>query len=300
MEKFHLKNNDKMIHVVKWNQVNKTDKVLIIVHGMAEHIKRYDYFATKLNENNILVYGYEVIGHGSTIKKKEDQGHWNKGDFDNNVDNINQLISYVKKEHPNLKVFLLGHSMGSFLTRRYLIKYGSNINGALLSGSSAITPLMKMGATISKLFSKKKDKLPNHRLTKLSFGSYNKHFKPNRTEFDWLSSDNAQVDKYIEDPLCGFVCTTGYYKEFTSSLKHLDDKVNLRKIPKELPIYIFSGSLDPVSNMGKDIKKLYLKLLNAGLKNVYLKVYQNMRHETLNEVDKDIVINDVINWVNKQ
>lgn len=300
MEKLSIKHNERIIYAVKWDDVKDANKVVVIVHGMAEHIFRYDYVARVLNNNQIKVYGYEVIGHGSAIKKESEKGHWNKGDFDKNVDNINQLISFVKKENPNLKVFLLGHSMGSFLTRRYLIRYGDNIDGAILSGSSAITPLMKMGATIAKLFSKRKDNLPNKTMDKLSFGSYNKHFKPNRTDFDWLSRDNEQVDKYVEDPLCGYVCTTGFYKEFTSSLKNLDKKDNLKSIPSELPIYIFSGSKDPVSNMGKDIRELYIRFLDAGLKNVYLKVYNDMRHETLNEVDRDIVIKDLIDWLNKQ
>ncbi len=299
MKKIVLNHDNKKIFAVKWDKVADVKTIVVIVHGMAEHIERYDYLATILNNKNMIVYGYEAIGHGNAITKEEEKGHWEKGDFMQNVDNIDALITYAKGEHPNVKVFLLGHSMGSFLSKQYIIKYGSHIAGVILSGSSCTTPLMKVGAIIANMVSSKKDKLPNKTLDKLSFGGYNKAFKPNKTAFDWLSTDENEVNKYVDDPLCGFICTTGFFKEFTSSLKNLDKKSNLDLIPKNLPIYLFCGSDDPVSNMSKGVETLYKRYQKAGLTNVDLKIYDGMRHETLNEINKDIVIKDLISWILK-
>lgn len=268
---------------------------LIIAHGMAEHALRYHYVAQKMNEAGISVYAIHHIGHGANIQ--DIKGHWEHGDYQKCVRHMDELIAIAKEENPDSKIFLLGHSMGSFMAQSYLKLYSKNIDGVLLSGSNAANSLFRFGklaALVVGFFSK--EKKPNKMLDALSFGSFNRKFKPNRTKFDWLTRDTAIVDAYVADPLCGFVCTTSFFREFTAHLAKLDK--NLYTIRYDLPIYIFSGEDDPVGNFGKGPQKLYEQYKNkCNVEDVSLKLYPEARHETLNETNKDEVIQDCIDWM---
>jgi len=288
MEKFKFKG----ISGCKWPLESKK-AIVVISHGMAEHIERYDYFAKALNKNNIEVWGINQIGHGDAIENNL-KGHWEKGGFEQCVENLATLIKEVKVK--KVPMFLFGHSMGSFISQEFIKKHNDLIDGVVLSGSAKTGLLHKVGNLMAKLQGGDLTK-PNNFMNGMSFGSYNNCFKPNRTEFDWLSRDEKQVDKYVEDPLCGYVCTTGFFKAFMHGLAHLND--NVKDIRKDLPIYIMAGANDPVGNNGKDVIALNNMYKDLGIKDVEMILYKDGRHEMLNEINKDEVISNIVNWFNK-
>ena len=288
MEKFKFDN----ISGCQW-LVKAPKGVVVISHGMAEHAERYDYFATKLNADNYSVYAINQLGHGDAIV--DVKGHWEKNGFYDCVDNLDTLVKHVKKEFKG-PVFLFGHSMGSFIAQEYIKRYGKNIDGVVLSGSAKTGLLHKMGNLLATL-SLKPLKEPNKFLDSLSFGSYNKNIKEPRTKFDWLSRDTKQVDKYVADPLCGYCCTTGFFKGFMKGLSKLNKGV--KEVPVKLPIYIMAGHDDPVGNYGKDVIALEKMYKDLGIKDVEMILYEGGRHEMLNEINRDEVIKNIGNWFNK-
>ncbi|MDD4584807.1 MAG: lysophospholipase [Bacilli bacterium] len=294
MEIFDINNN---ISGLKW-EIENPKAFVVIGHGMAEHASRYDYIAKLLNKDNYSVYAINQIGHGIPVVGKK--GHWEKGDFEKCVDNMEELVKYLKDKNPGKKIFIIAHSMGSFILQEYISKYGNSVNGVVLSGTNGPSTLAKAGNFVANVvFALADNTKPNKFLNKLSFGSYNSAFKPNKTEFDWLSRDEEQVKKYIEDDDCGFVCTTGFFKEFTSALANLHSLDKIKRIPLNLPILLISGEKDPVGENGKGVMKLYSLYKDNDLKNIDIKLYPNARHEIFNEINKNEVISDVIKWLNK-
>lgn len=281
---------------IQW-LIDSPKYVFIISHGMAEHASRYDDFATYLNQHGCSVFAIDHIGHGESIEK-EQLGHWPKNGFNICVENLHTLIQHAKDIYPETPIILFGHSMGSFVSQEYIKKYSESIDGVILSGSTKAGLLHKSGNMLAKvLFACGNTHKQNKFLNKLSFGSFNKAFKPNRTGFDWLSSDNEQVDKYISDPLCGFVCTTGFFKGFFKGLSTLNKSIDA--INKNLPIYIMSGSKDPVGAFGKGVIKLYNMYVKNHITTVDIKLYENGRHEMLNETNKLEVYMDIMSWIRK-
>lgn len=271
---------------------------LIIAHGMAEHALRYADFAAHLNAAGVNVYAIHHLGHGAQIE--DIKGHWEHKDFTRCVDHLDELVTIAQDEYPMIKTFLLGHSMGSFMAQTYIKRFSKHIDGVILSGSNVSNLLFKFGkwaALLIGFFSY--EKRPNKLLDRLSFGAFNKNFKPNRTAFDWLSRDEAIVDAYVADPYCGFVCTTSFFREFTSNLAKLDQK--LYTIRYDLPILIFSGNQDPVGHNGKGPTKLYEQYKQrCNVVDITLKLYEGARHETLNETNKAEVYADVIAWIQQR
>ncbi len=287
MEKFIIGS----ISGVKWT-LEKKKGIVVISHGMAEHIERYDYFAKKLNDEGFEVYGINHLGHGDAIDNIK--GHWPKHGFYKCEENLNLLIKEVSKQ--KLPVFLFGHSMGSFITQQYLIDHSKEIKGAIISGTNKMGFIAKAGKIMATLVPSKLDK-PCKFMDGISFGSYNKNFEPARTKFDWLSRDTKQVDKYIADPLCGYVCTKGFYMGFMEGLSNINK--NTDKIRKDIPIYIMSGDKDPVGENGKGPQALYDTYKELGIKDVSIDLYKDGRHEMLNETNKDEVIKNIITWLKK-
>jgi len=289
MNKFKFDN----ISGCSW-EVKNPKAVIVISHGMAEHAERYDYFAKKLNDQEYSVYAINQIGHGDAIVDGL-KGHWEKGDFYHCVDNLKVLVDHVKKEFKG-PVFLFGHSMGSFISQEYIKRYGNTLNGCILSGSAKTGLLHKMGNLLAGL-STKPLKEPNKFLDSLSFGSYNGKIENPRTKFDWLSRDEKQVDKYVADDLCGYCCTTGFFKNFMKGLANLNK--NVKDVPVNLPIYLMAGHDDPVGTYGKDVLALEKMYKDYKIKDVSCKLYDGGRHEMLNEINKDEVIADVVAWFKK-
>ncbi|MBU3190692.1 lysophospholipase [Clostridium bowmanii] len=290
------------IFVYKWlpDEKLQVKGIVQIAHGMAETATRYEDFASALTKNGFIVYANDHRGHGKTAGEVSKLGDLGEDGFNSMVQNMHQLNERIKEENQNLPIFLFGHSMGSFLTQRYICLYGSELNGAIISGSCG-----KQGITvdIARMIAKGEIKKigragKSNKLDKLSFGSYNNSFKPNRTAFDWLSSDNKQVDKYIADPFCGTVFTAGFFYDFLGGLKSIADNKEIKNVPKDLPVYIFSGAKDPVGKNGKGVLKLVKTYKEHGVVDLTYKLYKDGRHEMLNEVNKEEVIEDVLKWLN--
>ena len=288
------------LNVYKWSPEGEVLGVVQISHGMTENILRYDEFAKYLNNKGFIVYGHDHRGHGLTAKSKEELGYIadNEG-FDWLVRDLYELMMMIKEENNGLPIYLFGHSMGSFVSQRFIELHGNEIDGVILSGSNGeptkLTPLGILLSNIEiKLFGRKHT---SKMMDKLSFGDFNRKFRPNRTPYDWLCSVEEEVDKYIDNEYCGFVCSASFYYDLLRGLKAIHKKENFNSIPKDLPIYIIAGDMDPVGFFGKGIVNLYNKLQSIGIKDVNYKLYKDKRHEILNEDNKLEVMNDVSAWL---
>ena len=300
-ENFKFKDSDGIeLNVYKWIPKGEKIGVVQITHGMTENVLRYDECAEYLNEKGLIVYGHDHRGHGLTARTKEDLGYISDNEgFDWLVRDLYELISNAKQENKGLPIYLFGHSMGSFVSQRFVELHGKDIDGLILSGSNGEpTKLTPFGILISrleiKLFGRKHT---SKVMDKLSFGNFNKKFKPNRTPYDWLCSVDSEVDKYIANEHCGFVCSSSFYYDLLRGLKEIHNEKNFISIPNELPIYILAGDMDPVGFFGKGIMNLYEKLKNNGIKDVKYKLYKDKRHEILNEDNKEEVMNDISIWL---
>jgi len=286
------------IQVFTWENENPSAWIHIN-HGMAEHAKRYNAFAEQLVTAGFSVVAHNHRGHGDSatthVGSYGQAASWS---------NVLKDLETVRDEicGQSLPYFIFAHSMGSFIAQSYLSTCSRKIDGLILSGSN-LQPawLSKAGRFVASIERIRLGRDSSSQLLQfLSFGSFNQAFKPNRTEYDWLSTDSEQVDKYISDPLCGFPCSTGLWHEFLNALAQLFKKGNLKNIQANLPILIIGGSQDPVGLMGKGLAKLARAYEDAGQKQVTLTLYENGRHEMLNEVNGDKVGLDIIGWLQAQ
>lgn len=299
---FSFKSKDgTKVFVYKWLPENiKAKGIVQISHGMAETAKRYERFAKVLTQNGYIVYANDHRGHGKTAGSVENLGYLAEKDgFEWLVRDLNDLSIIIKDENPSIPLFLFGHSMGSFVAQRYIMLHGKNLDGLILSGSNGTQGrVLDIGLLLAKREIRKHGrKNKSSKLNDLIFGNYNKAFKPTRTEFDWLSRDKDEVDKYIEDPYCGTIFTAGFFYDFLVGLKEIENKKNLNLIPRDLPIYIFSGDKDPVGRYGKGVINLFNRYKNQGVKDVRYKLYEGGRHEMLNEINREEVMEDVVQWL---
>ncbi|WDV44266.1 lysophospholipase [Clostridiaceae bacterium M8S5] len=303
INRFKLVNGDHNIECICWSDDNgkKIKGVVQIAHGMAEHIDRYDDFAKYLVRNGFIVYGNNHRGHGKEAIDNGTIGHFSDNDGWNSVvEDMFILNQEVSKHYSNLPIILFGHSMGSFLSRTYIYKYPKTVDIVVLSGTGyGAFSTTSLGKFISKLVilikgKKEKSKLMNL----LSFKGYNKSFSPVRTDFDWLSRDEKEVDKYVEDELCGEVFTAGFFYDLLSGLREIHKKKNIINIPKTIPILLISGDKDPVGNNSIGVNKVYQLYKKFGINNIEMKIYKNARHELLNETNKDEVYEYILKWIN--
>ena len=266
-----------------------------IIHGMAEHISRYDKFARFLAENGVLVFGMDLAGHGKSLGDNQPLGFFGESNgWDHLIEDNITMHDAVLKDYPSLPRVLLGHSMGSFLARTYAGRRGSDFDAFIFSGTAGGNPAIPIAKLLAKSTIKKgKGKQPDLTLNSLSFGAYNKAFKPNRTDFDWLSRDNQSVDDYIADPLCGFPFTTYAFLDLFNGLSEIAGKTWAQRVPNK-PIMLLSGDQDPVGGNSKGVKQVYKWLNKTGHNKMCLKLYQNGRHEMLNELNKEDVYKDVL------
>lgn len=290
------KNDNHIYYYLSWN-IENSDKAIVIAHGMAEHPVRYESFAKFLNNQGYDVYAIFHEGHGEINKDK--LGHFEKNGFLDCVLNLDDLINKVRDTHN--KVILFGHSMGSFMSQEYLSRFSNHIDACILCGSSSPNFIMKIASLIANtLYLLPNKNKPSDFMNKLGFGSYNKQFSPARTNFDWLSRDEKEVDKYIEDPYCGYVCTRGFFKSFITAYAKLHKKKKIKNIRKDIPIFIIGGTKDPVSNNGEGLRTLLVKYKENKINDVTLKFYEDYRHEILNEIDKEIVYHDIKDWLDSR
>lgn len=288
------------LHVVLWETTQKPRAVLQISHGMVEFIERYDDFAAYLNQNGIAVIGNDHLGHGHTAKKEEEYGYFCPQNMSETVvADLHSVTQYAKECYPKVPFFLLGHSMGSFMARRYCMTYPEELTGAIISGTgSQPKAVITMGKAVCGLLKLVKgEHYRSEFVRKTSFGSFNKRIQPRRTENDWLTKDEAIVDWYNANKLCTFHFTLNGYQTLFDVLTFIQKRENIDKIPNTLPMYMIAGQEDPVGAYGKGVKAIYQKYRDKGMEDITLKLYPEDRHEILNELDREQVYQDILHWV---
>ena len=298
---FDSKDGIHKLHAIKWIPEDENPvSILQVVHGMAEYIDRYDDFATYMAERNILVVGDDHLGHGKSVGAGETKGYFCDSDAPKVlVEDEHTLQKKMQEAYPGVPYFVMGHSMGSFITRNYLTQYGKEIQGSILCGtgmqpkwlltvSMALTGLLTCfqgQGHVSKF------------MDKACFGNYNKAIEKPRTTSDWLTHDEACVDAYLQDPDCGFVFTLNGFMTLFRLIMQLHNKAYVNQMPKELPVFIAAGREDPVGNYGKAVEQVYHSYRDMGMQDVSCRLYENMRHEILNETEKETVYKDLYRWL---
>lgn len=297
---FDSRDGQSKIHAVRWVPEGKVVCILQIVHGMAEYVERYEDLAQYLGEKGILVTGDDHLGHGKSVAENGIYGYFCEQDPATVVvRDVHRLKKLTQEEYPGVPYVILGHSMGSFILRNYLFRYGTGIQGAIVCGTGsqpgAIVKLSRMMAALQGAFLGQKhvDKM----MDKIAFGSYNKKIENPRTSFDWLCTDEGVVDAYVKDKLCGFIFTVNGFRTLFTLLDRLNQEENLNAMPKTLPVHFISGDMDPVGNYGKGVRKAYEDFEKAGMERISLKLYPGCRHELLNETNKKQVYEDIYPWI---
>lgn len=288
------------LHTYRWLPDGDPKAIVQIAHGMAEHAGRYARFAQALTDAGYAVYAEDHRGHGQTNPRGASHGYFADHDgFATVVEDLHEVTEVAREEVPDVPVFLFGHSMGSFLARAYAASYGGELAGLILCGTAGDQGLLgKAGAGIAAVQSRLRGRRhTSGLLDSLSFGSYGNAFKPTRTKFDWLSRDPEEVDKYVADPLCGNVFTAGFYADLLSGLAYIHDPKTSALVPKNLPIHLIAGSMDPVGAQSKGVEQVAGQYRKAGVKEVTTHYYIGARHELLNETNRDEVTADVIGWL---
>lgn len=297
---FFKSSNNRDISAHFWVPDGEVKAVMIMCHGIAEHIKRYERFADYLSKHQILSCGIDLPGHGDS--SQEGLGFFAQKDgYKYVIECLLQLKKDITAKYPNLPVILFGHSMGAFLAQYIAAYYSDGIDAFIFCGSSGPVPTLKLGKTIARIESKLKG--PKHiskLLNNLSFTSYNNSFKPNRTAFDWLSRDNEEVDKYVKDERCGFISTSSGYYDLFCVLEKTTSKNWPKLLGKNKPYLFISGNNDPVGQFGKGPLTHYNRIKKENISDVTIKLYDNARHELLNEINCEEVYEDIINFINKK
>ncbi|MBQ5825657.1 MAG: lysophospholipase [Clostridia bacterium] len=293
-----------IIHGLYYSPVVKanTKAIVQIAHGMAEHKERYNEFASFLAENGYAVFVHDHLGHGESVESDDYLGYFGEEDgWKNLVNDCNTITNYAREIFEDKPVVLFGHSMGSFIARAYTRMFDLALDAVVFCGTSGANPAAGIAVKLADAVARSKGSFYRSELINtLAFGTYNKKFKPQRTAFDWLTSDNEIVDKYVADKYCGFLFTACGYRDLFSVLKYVSDKKWYKAVRKNLPILLVSGDADPVGEYGSGVKQVAADLKKTGHKEVELILYKGMRHEILNEVERSVVMNDVLNWLEEK
>lgn len=275
--------------------------VIQLVHGMAEHIARYDRLARALCAAGYTVAGHSHLGHGEDAREDELGFFGRKDGWDHLVEDVHAAHEMLLKRFPGQRFAILGHSMGSFVTREYLLRYGGDLTAAVICGTgwfpSPLCSVARAAAALCGVFGGWQKPAPL--VDRLMSKDNNKAFAPARTPFDWLSRDTAEVDKYMADPRCGFLFTArGYYDMFTG-LKSLSRLHRLAALPGDLPVLFISGDADPIGTQGKGVSTVAQQFRDAGVRDVTVRLYPGARHELFNETNRDEITAELIDWLNR-
>ncbi len=297
------------IFVYKWEPDVESKAAVLFIHGLAEHAKRYTRVAEALCNEGYICYANDQRGHGRTAGDlteatlKGNAGVLGPNGWRGVVNDVHELSKIIKKECPNLPLFLIGHSWGAFLAQDFIQEWGNEIKGCILSGTNGKVRylVIKAGKLILKFEIKKLGPTePSQKMYDMNFKTNNRDWKQEEgaTGFEWLSRDKAEVQKYIDDPWCGFVSPATLWLEFLRGFDKIYNSENEQKILKNLPIHFISGSLCPIGNKTKGVKAMINRLKKYGMKEVTYKFYEDARHELFNEINRNEVFKDVINWLN--
>jgi len=290
------------LFVYRWLPEQPPAAVVQIAHGLAEHAGRYARLASALTTAGYAVYADDHRGHGRTAKSADDLGFFAENDgWQNCLDDIWHLNRHIAATHPGLPIVLLGHSMGSTLAEHFMGQHGDALQGVVLSGPNGKPPAMAAAgralarAERARLGARGKSKL----VQALTFDAFNKKFAPARTPFDWLSRDPAEVDKYVADPLCGFPATVQLWVDLLDGWAAVSTAAHRRRVPKQLPVYVIAGERDPVSGNTRQLLPWLEDYRRDGFTKLEHKFYPEARHELLNEINRDEVTRELIDWLNR-
>jgi alpha-beta hydrolase superfamily lysophospholipase len=298
---FALRANDGVVlFVYRWLPGAPPKAVVQIAHGLAEHAGRYTRLAKALTRAGYAVFAGDHRGHGRTARTAADLGFFGAQDgWHNCLNDLRHLNNHIAAEYPGVPIVLLGHSMGSFMAQQFISEHGETIAAVILAGSAGRPPAMaRLARVVAQL---ERFRLgPRHTspgLNALTFGAFNKHFAPARTDFDWLSRDEAEVDKYVADPLCAFPLSVQLTIDVLTATADMTSPSRQARIPKRLPIHIIAGSRDPVSADTKTLKQLLYAYESVSLERVTHRFYPDARHELFNEINREEVTRDVLAWL---
>ena len=290
------------LHGMRWEpEGGSVRAVLQICHGVAEHIARYDAFARYLNGLGIAVVGHDHLGHGLSLPEGSTPVYFGEGNTWNTVvDDIYVLHQRIRLWYPDVPLCIMGHSMGSFLTRTYLIRYPGTVKAAIIMGTgwqpkAVIAGGMAVAKAVGAVVG---ENGTSDLVTNLAFGAYNKLFAPNRTSCDWLSADEDNVDAYMADPLCGADATVGLFRQMLSGIRFNQKLSNLRQMDPRIPVLFVAGEKDPVGDCGNGVRRTYQEFRRAGVQDCTLKLYPGLRHEILNEkAQQQQIFEDIGQWL---
>ena len=290
------------LHGMRWEpEGGSVCAVLQICHGVAEHIARYDAFARYLNGLGIAVVGHDHLGHGLSLPEGGTPVYFGEGNTWNTVvDDIYVLHQRIRLWYPDVPLCIMGHSMGSFLTRTYLIRYPGTVKAAVIMGTgwqpkAVIAGGMAVAKAVGAVVG---ENGTSDLVTNLAFGAYNKLFAPNRTSCDWLSADEDNVDTYMADPLCGADATVGLFRQMLLGIRFNQKLSNLRQMDPRIPVLFVAGEKDPVGDCGNGVRRTYQEFRRAGVQDCTLKLYPGLRHEILNEkAQQQQVFEDIGQWL---
>ena len=288
------------LHVVLWEPEGEVRAVVQISHGMIEMIDRYEDFALFLNRHGYAVIGNDHLGHGLTAGNDADLGYFCLRNMSATVvADLHRVTRYAKKKYKKKPYFMLGHSMGSFMARRYLMTYGMDLDGCVICGTgSQSRPVLIAGPVVANalrlVFG---DRFRSRLLERNAFGTYQKRIPNPCTKSDWMTRDTAIVDWCRSNKYCSFRFTLNGYRTLFEVLSFIQKRQNIDRIPKELPLFFIAGGQDPVGHYGRDVRRISAGYEKAGVEDVSLKIYQEDRHEILNELDRDLVYRDVLSWL---
>ncbi|BEP28855.1 alpha/beta fold hydrolase [Helicovermis profundi] len=288
------------IFVSSYQSKSESKAVIHILHGMAEYGDRYEDFANFLTNNNYAVYVHDHRKHGKSITLNQKVGIFDEKDtWDNILEDVEIVNKYIRSKEENKKIIIFGHSMGSFITRSYIQKYNNSVDGAVLSGTGYANPLTCRSAIVlGEIIKIIKKNSRSKFLDDLTLGSLNKTIENPRTNCDWLSRDEREVDKYIKDELCGYRYSSKFYIEFYKGIASSIKDKNICKT-KHMPILFISGEKDPVGQLTSGVKKVFNKYISNGYKDdLSLKFIEGARHEIINEINNQEVYETLLNWIN--
>ena len=287
------------LHGCRWTPDSQVRAVLQIVHGIAEYVERYDGFANFLNRQGILVVAEDHMGHGKSISQECPQGYF-AGGWQTAVDDTYRLTRDTMAEFRDVPFILFGHSMGSFMARTILAKYpDSGITAAVICGTGwQPAPVLAAGKAACALLCRAKgERAPSPLLQAMAFGTYNRKVEHPRTPYDWISRDNSVVNAYKADPLCGFTPTAGLMRDMMEGIAYIQREENLAKMGKALPVLFIAGGDDPVGSYGAGVRTAAEAFRKAGMERVDVRIYPLCRHELLNEINREEIMDDVSRWI---
>ncbi len=288
------------LHAVEWLPEGAPRGVVLLSHGVGEHILRYAPFARVMTQRGFAVVGHDHLGHGTSVEGDAPRLYFGKeGSWQYLVEDLYARRKLAAERFPGVPCFLLGHSMGSFVARTYLIRCPGTVDGAILMGTgqppAAVTAAGRAAAAAEVRL--RGETAPSPRLERLIFGGYNRRFAPNRTELDWLSVSCENVDAYLADPLCGGTPTAGLFREMLGGIAFISKTENLRRMNLNVPVLFVSGSADPVGENGKGVRRAYEHFKKAGVRDVTMKLYPGLRHEILNEHCGGEIAGELAAWM---